>query len=416
MTAPTAGMAGERAAAAARRPAPGALVVRPAGQDGAGGLGEQAGSEAGVEAGLLEQVVLQGDLARLAPAQRLAYYQAVCRSLGLNPLTRPFEYLHLGGRLVLYARRDCADQLRRLHRISVTIVAARREDELFIVTARATTPDGRTDEATGVVTVQGLRGEALANALMRAETKAKRRVTLSICGLGWLDESEVSAVPAARPVRVDHETGEVLDVAAPPAPAPTAPPAGDGGGSPAPSEPPAPAAAAPPRADDQAARGAGAEAHPGAAPRFRTRRPPSDRPFARTSPRTWTRQDCRDYYAWSCAWLEALGLAPEASPDAQAGAQVWVDAARANVERAKAAEAELAELLAEIALFLGPEEAARLDLDALGLPEAAALHRRLQEQALEVADEAGEAVSLEPAREEPAAAGEEEDLHGARSS
>ena len=33
---------------------------------------------------------------------------------------------------------------------------------------------------------------------MKAETKAKRRVTLSICGLGMLDETEVETIPGAR--------------------------------------------------------------------------------------------------------------------------------------------------------------------------------------------------------------------------
>jgi hypothetical protein len=42
------------------------------------------------------------------------------------------------------------------------------------------------------VAVKGLIGEALANAYMKSETKAKRRVTLSIMGLGLLDESEIS--------------------------------------------------------------------------------------------------------------------------------------------------------------------------------------------------------------------------------
>ena len=42
----------------------------------------------------------------------------------------------------------------------------------------------------GVVSIAGLKGEALANAMMKAETKAKRRATLSICGLGWMDEVE----------------------------------------------------------------------------------------------------------------------------------------------------------------------------------------------------------------------------------
>ena len=35
---------------------------------------------------------------------------------------------------------------------------------------------------------------ALANAIMKAETKAKRRVTLSICGLGMLDETELETI------------------------------------------------------------------------------------------------------------------------------------------------------------------------------------------------------------------------------
>ena len=61
---------------------------------------------------VLEQVLIGGDLAQLTEAQRLAYYRAVCQSLGLNPLSKPFEYLWLNGKLWLYALRDCADQLR----------------------------------------------------------------------------------------------------------------------------------------------------------------------------------------------------------------------------------------------------------------------------------------------------------------
>ena len=40
---------------------------------------------------------------------------------------------------------------------------------------------------------------------MKAETKAKRRVTLSICGLGILDESETDTMPGAVTVDVAHE-------------------------------------------------------------------------------------------------------------------------------------------------------------------------------------------------------------------
>jgi hypothetical protein len=61
---------------------------------------------------ILEQVLIGGDLSGLTEVQRLAYYRAVCQSLGLNPLSKPFEYLWLNGKLRLYALRDCADQLR----------------------------------------------------------------------------------------------------------------------------------------------------------------------------------------------------------------------------------------------------------------------------------------------------------------
>jgi hypothetical protein len=144
---------------------------------------------------VVEKVVIGGDLAELNAAQRAEYYSAVCRSLGLNPLTKPFEYLTLNGKLRLYALRDCADQLRRLHGISIYIANRERLSDIYVVTARAKDRQGREDESTGAVPLGNLKGDALANALMKAETKAKRRVTLSIAGLGWLDERELDTIP-----------------------------------------------------------------------------------------------------------------------------------------------------------------------------------------------------------------------------
>jgi hypothetical protein len=144
---------------------------------------------------VVAQVGIGGNLSELNAAQRAEYYAAVCRSLGLNPLTKPFAYLTLHGQLRLYALRDCAEQLRRLHGISISITNRERMHDLYVVTARAKDRQGREDESTGAVPLGHLRGEALANALMRAETKAKRRVTLSIMGLGWLDETELDTMP-----------------------------------------------------------------------------------------------------------------------------------------------------------------------------------------------------------------------------
>ena len=159
---------------------------------------------------LMERVVAVGDLDGLQPMERAKYYARVCESMGLNPLTKPFAYIRLNGKLTLYALRDAADQLRKIHAVSVVIAKRETVQDIHVVTARAQMPDGRTDESTGAVSVGGLKGESLANALMKAETKAKRRVTLSICGLGWLDETEVSDVRAAKPVTVTDD-GEIVD-------------------------------------------------------------------------------------------------------------------------------------------------------------------------------------------------------------
>jgi hypothetical protein len=145
----------------------------------------------------LESALIQGDLSKLTAAERSTYYLRVCESVGLNPLTRPFIYLLLGGKTVLYANRDCTDQLRKVHSVTIKIEGRETIEGVHIVTAAAVDKTGRGDVSTGAVNIKGLAGEGLANAFMKAETKAKRRVTLSICGLGMLDETELQTIPDA---------------------------------------------------------------------------------------------------------------------------------------------------------------------------------------------------------------------------
>ena len=162
----------------------------------------------------IEQVLLGGDLSKLNPQERLNYYNAVCASLGLNPLTQPFAYIVLNGKLQLYAQKGCTEQLRKIHGVSITKVDPRQIGSLVVVVADAVDRTGRIDSATGAVSTvfpdsfkdkdgkwqkhpkggQQLSGEDLANAMMKAETKSKRRVTLSLCGLGMLDETEIDTL------------------------------------------------------------------------------------------------------------------------------------------------------------------------------------------------------------------------------
>lgn len=146
----------------------------------------------------IKKIVVTGDLTPLTPEQRVQYYQARCRSLGLNPMTEPFGYLRLNNKLTLYTKKDATDQLRKLYGVSIQVKDKRFENDLFIVQVQAQDREGKTDEDLGFAPVAGLKGDALGNAILKAVTKAKRRVTLSICGLGMVDESEIDSIRGAQ--------------------------------------------------------------------------------------------------------------------------------------------------------------------------------------------------------------------------
>jgi hypothetical protein len=156
----------------------------------------------------IEKVLIQGDLAPLTPQERIDYYKRVCNSLGLNPLTRPFDYILFRendgpAKLSLYANKSCSEQLRKIHGVSVVPPFRRSKlDDIITVEVDVRDRTGRTDTASGSVPTfkfkDGKRieltGKDLCNADMKCETKAKRRATLSICGLAFLDESELDTL------------------------------------------------------------------------------------------------------------------------------------------------------------------------------------------------------------------------------
>lgn len=151
----------------------------------------------------LEALVCDGNLSKLSAQQRVVYYTTLCKHLGLNPATKPFGYLVLNGKLILYALRNCTDQLCGIHKIStVPVGEGKNVDGVWVVQYKASTPSGRETVSTGAVKIEGLKGDFLANALMKAETKAKRRAVLSLVGLSFLDETEVKTIPDAKIVDV----------------------------------------------------------------------------------------------------------------------------------------------------------------------------------------------------------------------
>lgn len=180
-------------------------------------------------AGALAHVLGTGDLAQLTNEQRVGYYLDICQSLGLNPRTRPFDWIEFYDpetktkKLTLYPNKSCAEQLRRQHQISVRVV--RREliggdtqEPMFVVEVEGTTPTGRMGTASKYVPLSGmnrqtnqryrLTGERLANAYAKAETSAMRRLAFSMVGMASPPERD--ELHRVREVIVDG-TGRVLD-------------------------------------------------------------------------------------------------------------------------------------------------------------------------------------------------------------
>jgi hypothetical protein len=171
---------------------------------------------------IISSIVLHGDISKLNNEQRVTYVKQVCDRLGIDWTTQPFQILKLNGKEKLYATKDATDQLRVVNRVSIYKLEKSIESGLCVFTAYAR-DQKKEDASSGAVSIEGLKGESLANAIMKAETKAKRRVTLSICGLGMLDENEIDAIPGAQvkpvePIQVDAHVIEEKPAA--PAPEP----------------------------------------------------------------------------------------------------------------------------------------------------------------------------------------------------
>jgi hypothetical protein len=110
----------------------------------------------------IERVLVTGDLSSLTPQQRVEYYNATCKSLGLNPQAQPFAFLRLNGKEVMYAKRGATDQLAAIHRVVREIIEGPKVIDLagtkiVYCVARASLPErmaARLARATSVTWVK----------------------------------------------------------------------------------------------------------------------------------------------------------------------------------------------------------------------------------------------------------------------
>lgn len=158
------------------------------------------------DAETLKKILFKGDLSSLTPEEQIAYYIQRCERVGLDPYSKPFDFLEIKDKdtgqvkITLYANKEAAAQLIVNRGISIEKIEDSEENGVYKVKAHVRTADGRTGINLSVAHVKGLAGKNYENAIKRTVTQAIRRAILMACGLGDTDETEVADIPNARPL------------------------------------------------------------------------------------------------------------------------------------------------------------------------------------------------------------------------
>lgn len=143
------------------------------------------------------QAAISGNLAKLSAEGQVKYYNALCKFTGLNPLGFPFEWITFQGKLKLYPKKECADQLRGVHKITAKIIERTFFDDICMVRVMSKMPDGREFESTGAVPyAKTMPALERCKALKVAETQAYRRGTFGLVGLGNLVDEDSETPPS----------------------------------------------------------------------------------------------------------------------------------------------------------------------------------------------------------------------------
>jgi len=124
----------------------------------------------------------------------------ICDEYGLNPTFVPFNFIMFQGKERLYLTKVGCDAIANNKQLTRTITTRHYDADTNIYTVSAIVSDGvRKEEASASVFCAGfdnkkqayvrMTGEALANAYLKTESKAKRRATLAFIGFAFEEDS-----------------------------------------------------------------------------------------------------------------------------------------------------------------------------------------------------------------------------------
>jgi len=157
------------------------------------------------EPAVIEQLI-RGDVSSVPREALLRYIFTFCERVGISPLAVPFSLMKTQRGMQLVANRNFYDAVASKYSVSRECVNEGffEGTKLYFTRYRATTPDGRVTEDMALVDTSGLNGNDLANAIMKAHTKGRNRVTRAHLGFPFPDETEAETVPGASVVSIDE--------------------------------------------------------------------------------------------------------------------------------------------------------------------------------------------------------------------
>ena len=167
-------------------------------------------------------------LDNLTDEQKTEYKINACEYFEIPPELSLLEFMWLdsgdaGRHLVLYAKKGATDIMRGNRGICVDSIKETIGDGFIMFTATGHDKTGRVDVAVGAADTKGRSGKGLSDAIMTAQTRATRRLTLQFVGGGLLDESEVQSTTTD----IVRATQPLAEIAAPAKLSPNAAPGRD---------------------------------------------------------------------------------------------------------------------------------------------------------------------------------------------
>jgi hypothetical protein len=141
-----------------------------------------------------------GETGQLTIAEKSILLSKVCEEYGLNPVLVPFNFILFQGKERLYLTKVGCDSIANNKQLTRIITTRHYDIETNIYTVSAmVSDDKRKEEASASVycasydakkqAFSRLSGEALANAYLKTESKAKRRATLAFIGFAFEEDS-----------------------------------------------------------------------------------------------------------------------------------------------------------------------------------------------------------------------------------